>query len=341
MSPLNPIEQTLKNICEANPEIYNVHYLNDEDFNEITRRIGLNLKVILDLPFDDSLTEDDFFEEGENVSLLTHARYLPPLIHKHVFFEMIYVREGNCINYLNNREYNLSKGDICIIAPNHAHALYAFTDNVNVINIQMRKSTFESSFFDILKEKDILSDFFMHGLHDMTGNACLTFRTGDDELLFKMSEAMLNEINNHYKYRGKMLDSLVSTFLIHLLREHEKDIVVSPESRTKNDDNLILMLQYIQSNYATLSLTELARFFGYSTRHVSRLLKENTGKSFADITKELRMKNAAKLLTNPNNTIADVMEAVGYSDMSTFYKAFNSYYNDSPANYRSKYQKRQ
>ena len=41
------------------------------------------------------------------------------------------------------------------------------------------------------------------------------------------------------------------------------------------------------------------------------------------------------------NTIADVMEAVGYSDMSTFYKAFNSYYNDSPANYRSKYQKRQ
>ena len=46
MLPLNPIEQTLKNICDANPEIYKVHYLKDENFNEIARRIGLNLKEI-------------------------------------------------------------------------------------------------------------------------------------------------------------------------------------------------------------------------------------------------------------------------------------------------------
>lgn len=337
MIPLNPIEKTLKSICDSHPNIYNVHHLNEAEFNEITKLIGIDLRAILTLPFNNDLSEDDFFEDGENVSLLTHARYLPPLIHSHLFFEMVYVREGSCINFLNNKEYNLAKGDICIIAPNHPHALYAFSDDVNVINIQMRISTFESSFFDILKEKDILSDFFMHGLHDMSGNACLTFRTGDDKMLFSMSEAMFNEINNHYKYRGRMLDSLVSTFLIHLLREHEKDIVVSPESKSKNDDNLILMLQYIQSNYATLSLTELARFFGYSTRHVSRLLKESTGKSYADIIKDLRMKNAARLLTNPNATIASVMESVGYSDMSTFYKAFHSYYNDSPASFRSKY----
>ena len=335
MIPLNPIEQTLKNICEAHPEIYHLHHINEDAFNRVSKDIDLDLKALLKLPFDNDLSEDDFFAYGENVSLLTHARYLPPLILKHAFFEMVYVREGSCINFLNNREYSLAKGDICIIAPNHSHALYALSDDVNVINIQMRTSTFESAFFDILKDRDILSDFFMHGLHNMSGSSCLTFRTGDDKILYNISEAMFNEVKHNYRYRGKMLDSLLTAFLIHLLREHEKDIVLSPESTGKNDDNLILMLQYIQSNYASLSLTELARFFGYSTRHISRLLKENTGKSYADIIKDLRMKNAARLLTNPNNTISSVMEAVGYTDTSTFYKAFHSYYNDSPASFRS------
>jgi AraC-like DNA-binding protein len=95
----------------------------------------------------------------------------------------------------------------------------------------------------------------------------------------------------------------ISTFFIQLMRDHEEDILLDPDNASPHDDELILMLQYIQSNYANLSLTKLASFFGYSPRHITRILKENTGENFTEITKELRMKKAAELLKNSHQFI--------------------------------------
>ena len=153
-------------------------------------------------------------------------------------------------------------------------------------------------------------------------------------MLLDLSLSLQEEYLNNYKYRGRMMDSLISTFIVHLLRAHEKDVVLDPNRHSSNNDNLVLMLQYIQNNYSRLSLTELAQFFGYSTRHISRLIKDSTGKSFAEIIKELRMKKAAELLGNNELSISSIMESVGYSDTSTFYKAFKSFYGTSPVDYR-------
>ncbi len=336
MTPLTKMEVKLKQCCESYPKSFNCSHMTESELSKVINATGINFNDILERPLNNSLNEDDFFAVGENVAVLKHARYLPPLVHDHVFFELVYVRDGYCTHYLDGKDYELSKGDICIIPPSHEHSISAFNDEADIVNLQMRKSTFENAFFGILSEKDVISDFFMHGLYDIKGNYCLTFRTGDDTLLKEISETMLKEANGNEKYRGRMLDSLISTFLIHLLRRHEKDIVVAPDIHNENEDNLILMLQYIQNNYATLSLNELADFFGYSTRHISRLIKDHTGKNFAEITKELRMKKAAELLHNPDMSIEAVMEIVGYSDVSTFYKAFRGYYGMPPAEYRKK-----
>ena len=51
-------------------------------------------------------------------------------------------------------------GDICIMAPDVTHSLSAFHDEDYIINILIRKSTFEQSFFGLLDSDTILSDFF-------------------------------------------------------------------------------------------------------------------------------------------------------------------------------------
>lgn len=335
MLPLTEIEEKLKKYCDEYPSSFECTHMTKAQLDSVIKATSFDFTDSLERPLNDSINEDDFFNNGENVAVIKHLRYLPPLSHTHVFFELVYVRDGSCIHHLDDKDYILSKGDICIIPPSHEHAIAAFNDEADIVNVQMRKSTFENAFFGILSGKDVISDFFMHGLYDINVNYCLTFRTGDDELLFKISDFMLDEANRNEKYRGRMLDTLISTFLIQLLRKHEKDLVLAPDSHSDHDDNLILMLHYIQNNYANLSLNELARFFGYSPRHISRLIKNNTGKSFAEITKELRMKKAAELLKNPDTSIESVMEMVGYSDTSTFYKAFRGYYGMPPAEYRN------
>ncbi len=334
MKPLSPLEKELKRICATHPEKITNSYVTKEQLDDIMRIIDLDLTGLPSIPLDESLTEDELFLPRENVGIVEHARYLPPLLHDHVFFELAYCRDGSCIHFLDGNAHKLSKGDIVIIAPKHQHAISAFTDEADIINLQMRTSTFENYFFSVLSGKDVLSDFFTHALYSVDTNACITFRTGEDPMLLDISHQLQNEYNYQRKYRGRMLDSLISVFIIQLLREHEKDVVTDPNTHSPREDNLVLMLQYIQNNYSHLSLTELADFFGYSTRHVTRLLKEHTGKNFAEITKELRMKKAADLLTKQDMPISSIMEICGYSDMSTFYKAFKSYYNATPAEYR-------
>ena len=334
MKPFSELELKLREICHANPFILKREYVTKEEVNEMSQVTGIDFQSILQIPFDDSLDEDSFFNPGENVGIVEHARYLPPLLHSHTFFELVYNREGSCINYMDNKPHTLLPGDICFIAPGHEHALAAFSDDCDVINLQIRTSTFKSSFLGLMSEKDVLSDFFMHCLYNIQGQHCITFRTGDDSALKELSQNIAGEFYENVKYRGPMMDTLISHFFIRLLRNHEKDVLLAPDGNSPNDENLVLMLQYIQSNYARLTLTELARFFGYSERHITRIIKSSTGKSFSEITKELRMKKSAELLANPDIPITSVVEMVGYNDLSTFYKAFRSYYGMTPAKYR-------
>ncbi len=50
-----------------------------------------------------------------------------------------------------------------------------------------------------------------------------------------------------------------------------------------------LILKYIQQNYHTLNLSELAKAFNYSTPYMCSLIKENTGYNFTDLIKKLKL----------------------------------------------------
>lgn len=336
MKPLTEIELKLRDICHANPFISQKKFITKEELLLISERTHMDFSDLLSIPLNESLDEDTFFTPGENIGVIEHARYIPPLLHKHSFFELVYVREGECVHYVDNAAHQLTTGDICIVAPSHEHALAAFSDQADIINLQIRTSTFEQTFMSLFADKDVLSDFFIHSIYNTKSRTFITFRTGNDLLLKQISKHLSDEFNSHEKYRGKMMDTLISTFFIQLLRAHEKDVILNPKNNSDKDDNLIFMLQYIQNNYVNLSLSELARFFGYSERHTSRLIKNSTGKNFSEITKELRLKKAAELLSMTELSITDVMENVGYSDLSTFYKAFKGFYGITPAKYRNK-----
>ena len=86
---------------------------------------------------------------------------LASFIHSHSFFEIIFVLNGFCSNDIGNYNLKLKKGNVCIIAPNTTHALSIFTDDCIVLNLLVRSSTFEKSFFELIKSNDILSAFFL------------------------------------------------------------------------------------------------------------------------------------------------------------------------------------
>lgn len=93
---------------------------------------------------------------------------------------------------------------------------------------------------------------------------------------------------------------------------------------------------YIEKNFQNISLSSMARFFGYNPRYLSTELKQTTGYSYKELVENERMKQAIELLKNPAYTINDIVNFVGYTSKSFFYKKFKAHYEVSPAKMREK-----
>jgi AraC-like DNA-binding protein len=82
-------------------------------------------------------------------------------------------------------------------------------------------------------------------------------------------------------------------------------------------------IEYLHRNYARdLSIGDLARRFGCSERHFTRVFRLHTGVAPLRYLRRLRIENARKLLAYTQYTIAEVAGLVGYADPAYFTRVF-------------------
>ena len=96
------------------------------------------------------------------------------------------------------------------------------------------------------------------------------------------------------------------------------------------------IMEYIRLHYASssLSLTMVADYFSLSERYLSSIIRELTGKSYADYLIDLRMAEARRLLIETDTPVNDIAGKVGYDLTNSFYKTFKNYTGLSPKQYR-------
>lgn len=93
------------------------------------------------------------------------------------------------------------------------------------------------------------------------------------------------------------------------------------------------MLGYIDREFAACSLEGMAAEFGLSPNYATALLKRHVGKTFRQLVQERRLVRAAELLCG-GATAGAAAHAVGYENMSFFYRKFHDKYGCTPAAYR-------
>lgn len=285
------------------------------------------------------LSEDLFFSSELDIAIYQHIRYLPVYWHSHNFLEIIYVMEGNCTHYIAQQELPLQKGDICIIAPNTKHGLSAFSEESIIFNILIRTSTFEQAFFGTLSGDDVLAEFFTRILYHTNPHPYLFFRTDEDSDILHIIRQAYQEFHHNNQYKKQMLNNIITTLFILLLRNHGNQVIFPKSTPLGQNENLILILKYMQANYRTITLKELSAIFNYSERQLQRIIQTSTGMSFHDNIQKLKMKQAARLLENSNLSVAEIATELGYADPSSLRNSFKKYYEMPPAKYRLLYKK--
>jgi 2-isopropylmalate synthase len=101
------------------------------------------------------------------------------------------------------------------------------------------------------------------------------------------------------------------------------------------DERMIAMQNFIQANYQTVTLSDMAAEFHLSEPYISKYIKEKSGKTFGDLVVQARMKKARTLLRNSNMTVENVAYAAGYQNVEHFNRQFRKKYNMTPVEYRN------
>lgn len=110
-----------------------------------------------------------------------------------------------------------------------------------------------------------------------------------------------------------------------------------PEIRrneARGDERLMHMMNYIQQNYQTVTLSDLAEAFHLSEQYVSKYIHEKSGQTFGEQVTNIRMKRARTLLKNGNMTVENIALSVGYQNVEHFNRLFKRMYGMTPVQYR-------
>src|SRR3954462_9136217 len=91
----------------------------------------------------------------------------------------------------------------------------------------------------------------------------------------------------------------------------------------------------IERRYAEpLTVAEVARAIGTSTRQLQRVFDEAGGRSFRAYLAAVRMDRAREMLLDHGGTVRNIAGKVGYSQPAQFAKAFRRHHGVSPSELR-------
>lgn len=312
--------------------LFNKNTLTDEEVATILNPI-LHSKTENNLLI---LNDNMVLLPDENVTISKHHRYIRVPNHKHNFIELIYVYSGSCTQTINGSTINLKTGEMCLLDTNVIHSLEAAGKNDIIINCLMRKDYFDTSFFSRLSSNNLISNFLVNAIYQSKNyNNYIVFHSGNNYKLMGFMQDLMCEYYENSICSKEVINCYIILIFSELLKVYQNQTNELAITNKKDCTHTISdILEYIENNYSTATLTSTADHFHFHPNYLSSLIKKTTGKSYKDIIQEHKLKKACSLLKNTDITIEEISSEIGYNNLNFFYKKFKNLYGVTPSEYR-------
>ncbi len=319
-----------------------LEYVNNTDY----------INTLYHLPQEEFLRKKDFIYIEHNIhSLLTQAetdvsyfsgydvdvfldpvfRNLPSHSHTHFNFEFDYIFKGTCTFYFEGETITLAEGHCVFISPNATHNFSDESEDSFILRMYINYETFRSAFISLLSGDNVLSNFFKAILTNKDHANYLLLSTGDSETIHDLARSIFLEQYKYDNYSPQCTLNWLKLFFSNILR-YFGDTYQFSNYATGVD--FVPILKYIDKNYKNTTLGDMASEFNYSISYLSTIIKQMTGKTYSEMIKELKMKDARDYLLQTGKSIEEIAALSGYNNVDHFSKTFRAYYSCSPQQFR-------
>ena len=268
---------------------------------------------------------------GKLITMRPHTRFVHFPEHTHDYIEMVYMYKGSTTHIVNGTEVVVEEGDTLILNPNSVQEILPAGEEDIAINFIVLPPFFEKLLSMVGEEETPLKRFILDCISSKDGALkFLHFKSGE---LLPVKNLFENLIYTflHSHASNRAIELTMGLILLHFTNNAS-----SIAQTNKLTDLVLQVLEYIENNYKTGSLTQIAEELHYDFFWLSREIKRQTGKTYTELVQETRLSQAAFLLNNTELKVQEISSAVGYNNQSYFYKLFEEKYGVSPKKFRIK-----
>ena len=271
-------------------------------------------------------------DSGRLITIRPHTRFAHFPEHSHNYVEMVYMCCGSTTQIANGKQILLHEGELLLFGQGARQEILPAGENDIAVNFLILPQFFDKVLEMLDEDKTPLRKFIMDSLGNSTGNTnCLYFQVADVLTIQNLIENLIwTLLRGTSPNRRSICQTTMGLLFMQLMNYTDRLVSGSTEEAA-----IVKVLRYIEENYRTGSLTEIADTLHYDLYWLSREIKRRTGKTYKELLQEKRLTQAAYFLKHTSLRVEEVGEAVGYRNLSYFHRIFQERYGVTPKKYRS------
>lgn len=252
-------------------------------------------------------------------------------VHKHSYFEIIFILKGSGLHNINGNTFFYAEGDVFLLGPEDYHH-FEVNELTEFCFVRFNDSIYQK----LTVEKDSPLQQVMNSLlyTSSQSRGSIVQHKQDRKKLHSLL-ALLEEENEHpqSKYFDIIRTSLMQSILIILARNLSSQTPTNPVPKDSVEAILLYIKQHIYQP-ALLSIENLAKAFNYSPDYISIFFKTHTGEPLKQYITKYKIKLIEMRLLYSQLTISEIADEFGYIDESHFCKQFKKFTGSTPTAFR-------
>lgn len=257
-------------------------------------------------------------------------------VHKHNYYEIIFINKGKGKHTINDVTFSYEEGDIFLLSPEDYHSF----------NIQEKTSFCFFKFTELVFKKD-KSDFNQrHWMERIEAiitlpnqiPGAIRFNNNDKDFVVTLCKFILDENHHPRCYTSDIISDAMSTVISIIARSLCYTYLNEKIGTNKElSSEIVEMLTYIRHNVydsKKVSLSTIAKRFGMSKNYVGIFFKKQTGETLQQYLISYKLLLAENRIVNSSSSIETIAFELGFTDLSHLNKLFKRKFGIMPGQYR-------
>ena len=267
----------------------------------------------------------------KQISVRLHTRFIHFPEHTHDYIEVVYMCSGSTTHIVGGRSIKLREGELLFLGQGARQEILPAGEDDIAVNFIIRPSFFDKTLEMLGAEDTPIKKFIVASLVGRENSGYLHFKVAGILPIENLIENLIWTLINDMPNKRNINQTTMGVLFMQLLNHTDRLVHESRE-----DAAIVDVLRYIEDNYRTGSLTEVAEAMHYDIFWLSHEIKNRTGKTYTEHLQEKRLSQAAYLLRHTDMSVEAVATAVGYENKSYFHRIFATRYGKTPKKYRDR-----